>query len=444
MTMFSRTVSSVSSVSCCGTTPRRARMRGPSRAGSRPRIRNVPPLTGETQPIMRIVELLPAPFGPRKPNASPRWTSKSIPSTAVSAPKRFTSPRAQTSGPSARIVARIVQTLAPRPLELRRSPLERFDELLELVLVGEDELDPPGRHLRVEAGERREGRAHALGERRIDRDGANARTLSRPRPLRPLLGGAHGEALADDLAGEPAALLVVGNGEHGARMALAELAALDHAEHVVGELEQADPVRDRRLRATDPLRHLAEREPELVDQDGVGARLLDRGELLARDVLDEPEQERVPVVRLPDDGRHRLPSGLARRPPAPLAGNDLVAASGARADEQRLDHALATHRLGEPRRRFGLEPTPRLARVRMDRVHGQLEQLARRRVEAAHQELETAAEPPPGAPGIRRARQAPSPPSSTRRRPPSGGRRRSPAGRSSAPPPGAPSAARTS
>ena len=29
-------------------------------------------MTGETQPIIRIVEDLPAPFGPRNPNASPR------------------------------------------------------------------------------------------------------------------------------------------------------------------------------------------------------------------------------------------------------------------------------------------------------------------------------------------------------------------------------------
>jgi hypothetical protein len=43
----------------------------------------VPPLAGETAPIMRIVELLPAPFGPRKPNVSPRATAKSIPSTAT-------------------------------------------------------------------------------------------------------------------------------------------------------------------------------------------------------------------------------------------------------------------------------------------------------------------------------------------------------------------------
>ena len=55
-------------------------------------MRSAPALGGETQPIMRIVEDLPAPLGPRKPNASPRCTSTSIPSTAVKSPKRFTSP----------------------------------------------------------------------------------------------------------------------------------------------------------------------------------------------------------------------------------------------------------------------------------------------------------------------------------------------------------------
>ena len=35
-------------------------------------MRSVPPDGGETQPIIRIVDVLPAPFGPRKPKASPR------------------------------------------------------------------------------------------------------------------------------------------------------------------------------------------------------------------------------------------------------------------------------------------------------------------------------------------------------------------------------------
>ncbi len=69
-------------------------MAGPSVAGSIPRIVSSPSVTGETQPTIRIVEDLPAPLGPRKPNASPRWTSTSMPSTAVKSPKRFVSPRA--------------------------------------------------------------------------------------------------------------------------------------------------------------------------------------------------------------------------------------------------------------------------------------------------------------------------------------------------------------
>src|SRR6201992_3572758 len=56
-----------------------------------------PDVGGETQPSMRMVEDFPAPFGPRKPNASPRKRSKSIPSTAVKLPNRFVKPRARTS-----------------------------------------------------------------------------------------------------------------------------------------------------------------------------------------------------------------------------------------------------------------------------------------------------------------------------------------------------------
>jgi len=57
-------------------------------------MRNSPPLGGETQPIMRMVDDLPAPLGPRKPNASPARTATSMASTAVKPPNRFTNPRA--------------------------------------------------------------------------------------------------------------------------------------------------------------------------------------------------------------------------------------------------------------------------------------------------------------------------------------------------------------
>src|SRR4051794_34307030 len=163
MITFSRTVSSLSSVSSCGTTPRRARIFGPSRAGSRPRMLSVPAVTGETQPIIRIVELLPAPFGPRKPNASPFCTSKSIASTAVSAPNVLTSPRAWISGASALMCGTL-----PTALELFGCALERFCDLGEVVLVGKSELDARCADLRVVPGDVLERDAHARGERRVD------------------------------------------------------------------------------------------------------------------------------------------------------------------------------------------------------------------------------------------------------------------------------------
>ena len=44
------------------------------------------PLVGVMKPAsMRMVVVLPAPFGPRKPSTSPGWTSKLTSSTAVSA-----------------------------------------------------------------------------------------------------------------------------------------------------------------------------------------------------------------------------------------------------------------------------------------------------------------------------------------------------------------------
>src|SRR5271165_491788 len=87
----------MSRVSSCGTTPSRALIAEPSRTGSRPRIFSSPLVGGDTQPIIRIVEDLPAPFGPRKPKASPRYRSKSIPSTAVKLPNVLVRPRARTS-----------------------------------------------------------------------------------------------------------------------------------------------------------------------------------------------------------------------------------------------------------------------------------------------------------------------------------------------------------
>ena len=91
--------------------PRTARTSGtcsrsaaaPGRGGA-PRPRRAParcPDFGRRVPVsIRIVVVLPDPFGPRKPKTSPRGTSKSMPSTAVKSPKVLVRPRTEMAGPS--------------------------------------------------------------------------------------------------------------------------------------------------------------------------------------------------------------------------------------------------------------------------------------------------------------------------------------------------------
>ena len=173
-------------------------------------------------------------------------------------------------------------------------------------------------------------------------------------------------------------------------MTLGQLAALDHLQHVLGQLEQPHAVRHRRLRLADTLGELAERQPELVEDDRERARLLDRRQILARDVLDETEQQRVAVVGLAHDRRHGLQLGVARRTPAALAGDQLVAAGRARPHEHRLDDALARTDSASPAPASESNLPARLARVRMDRVDRQLGELGRRR--AAEENFEAPAE----------------------------------------------------
>ena len=93
------------------------------------------------------------------------------------------------------------------------------------------------------------------------------------------------------------------------------------------------------------LRGLVLAPAELVHQERVGPSLLDSGQFLTRDVLDQAEQERVAVVGLADEGGHRGHAGLAGRPPPTLAGDQLEPAGCARAHHDRLDEPLRADRI---------------------------------------------------------------------------------------------------
>ena len=89
----------------------------------------------------------------------------------------------------------------------------------------------------------------------------------------------------------------------------------EQLEHVVGQVEQPDQVRDRGPAAAEPPRELLLREPELLDQRRAGARLVDRVEVLAGHVLDQRRLQPLGLVLVADD--RRAPS--RGRPPGPRA-----------------------------------------------------------------------------------------------------------------------------
>ncbi len=67
---------------------------------SSPSTRASPDVERSRPSSIRIVVVFPDPLGPRKPNTEPRGTARSMPSTAVCAPKRLVSPTVCTARPS--------------------------------------------------------------------------------------------------------------------------------------------------------------------------------------------------------------------------------------------------------------------------------------------------------------------------------------------------------
>jgi hypothetical protein len=80
---------------------------------------------------------------------------------------------------------------------------------------------------------------------------------------------------------------------------------------------------------------------------------------------------------------------LLRRSPTALACDQLEAAGGTRSNQHGLDDALDFDRVGQRRRRLGVEAASRLAWVRVDRLDREVCELGLRR--AADQDLEAAA-----------------------------------------------------
>src|SRR5581483_4584821 len=113
----------------------------------------------------------------------------------------------------------------------------------------------------------------------------------------------------------------------GARVPGLEPAILDHGLNRCRQPQEAQRVGEMAAALADDLRHLLLRVAEALHQLAVAARLLDGIEVRALYVLDEGELGCLLVAEVAHDCGHVVQRRPLRGPPAPLAGDDLVATS---------------------------------------------------------------------------------------------------------------------
>ena len=164
--------------------------------------------------------------------------------------------------------------------------------------------------------------------------------------------------------------------EQGAGVALADLVGADGVLDLVGQLEQADQVGDRRAvdaQAAGQL-FLGAAVTRQVVAEGRG--LVDGVEVLALEVLDHRQLEDPLVVEVEHPGGDLVELGLDAGAEPALAGDELVAQPDG-ADEDRLEHPVLAERVGQRRDLGGVELAAGLERVGVDLIDGEVDQLGR-------------------------------------------------------------------
>ena len=194
----------------------------------------------------------------------------------------------------------------------------------------------------------------------FSRPGRRPAVLRLPGLLDQRLGGADRQLALHHLAGRPLDLGGLVEREQRAGVAHRQPLVLDQLADRRRQLEQPDRVGDRAAVLADPLGDRVLGQPELVDQPLVRRRLLERPQVGALQVLDQRALQRRALLDVLDHDRDLVQPGALRRPPAPLAGDQEVAAVGARPHHQRHDHAVRLHRVRQLAELGLVEPAPRL------------------------------------------------------------------------------------
>ncbi len=169
----------------------------------------------------------------------------------------------------------------------------------------------------------------------------------------------------------------------------------DRVLDLLGEVEQADQVRDGRAVEAEPAGELLLGPAVAGEVVAEGGRLFERVEVLALEVLDHRQLADPLVVEVHDAGGDLVELGLDAGAEPALAGDELVAVVD-RPDEDRLDHAVLAERVGQGGDLGRVELPAGLERVRVDLVDGDVESARRRRASRARSPLRRARAGLPG------------------------------------------------
>ena len=134
-------------------------------------------------------------------------------------------------------------------------------------------------------------------------------------------------------------------------------------------------------RFAERLGHILLAVVELADQAQEGGGFLQGVEVAALQVLDEGDLDGLGIAEVAHHRRQFVEARPLRRPPAPLAGDDLIGRAAAAAavcgpHHQGLDDALGTDRGGEALDLGLVEALARLIRLRRQMLDGDGEQRA--------------------------------------------------------------------
>ncbi len=194
-------------------------------------------------------------------------------------------------------------------------------------------------------------------------------SFGRPPPPGAALGLAHRPAVAGGVARQGAALVGRLGDQDRAAVALAELAGLEQLERLVGQVEDPDQVRERGAAAAEALAELLLRSARGPRPGSAQARASSTGLSCSRATFSISA-----VCRRWASSSSRSSTGTVSSPasrggtPAALAGDDLVAAVGERAHDQRLDHARPRAASRRARRSTRRRSAGAAGRVRQDEL----------------------------------------------------------------------------